>query len=146
MKNKVIQILVLAFIFLVFAYFNYPKSSKPHKILEVVDGGSFYIDFNDNNKKDENEFYRMKNVYVFSDISNDFTRKSAKNLNMPLEQYLKNGFIARNWAVDNLENKLVTVKDDKIFFEHSDLPEFYLKNGLAYTNNPDYLPKQNIYQ
>ena len=163
-KDKLITIIILILMFAGF-YIYHCQSLKlhPHKILKVVEADKYYIDLNDNNKIDNDELIKLEDVSAFYPIKNDFSLNQAKNLNLTIEEYLKLGFIARKWAVDNLTNKNVFImsKLDEfkpelnyryayIKYNSYDLGEIILKNGLGFIykdiKNKNYYSKRNYRQ
>lgn len=164
MKKKIFTVCFLIFLFLIFAFLNF-KSTKPvaHKILKVVEADIFYIDLNDNNKIDEDELIKLQDVSAYHPTKNDFAINQAKSLGLTMEEYLKIGFLARSWAVDELTNKTVLItsklkKYDKnnkyrycyITYKNKDLGKTLLQNGLAFVykdaKNKNYYAVRNIRQ
>ncbi len=162
MKNKVITVLFLFFIFVVFLVININnKNSSYYKILKVVEADWFYVDFNKNNKVDEDELVKIKNINAFSPIQNNYVKEKSAKLGIDVVEYLKVGFLARNWAKDNLTGSSILIKFKvknlkysayliEADFNGKDLGEFLLENGLAYINsncdNILYLPIKNTAQ
>lgn len=164
MKNKVISSIILIIIFLLFSVYVCEKSKiKPHKIIQIVRPDLFYIDLNDDGIPDNNELFKLKDVYAYDTTLNDFTREQAKKLEIDEYDYLKDGFLARNWAQNVLLDKevYITSKTDtynydsnmkyryvNVSFDGKDLGKFYLENGLGYlkddTEDADYLAIENI--
>ncbi len=161
-KNKIITIIFLLLIFFVFLFLNSKyKNNSYFKVLKVVEADWFYIDFNKNNSLDANELVKLKNINAFSPIYNNYSKDKSTKLGISYVEYLRVGFLARNWAKDNLEGEVVLVKSKaknlkynaylaEIDYRGVDLGEFLLKNGLAYVNsdcdNVLYLPIQNLHQ
>ena len=161
MKAKILSVLILFCIFILFLILklNLDKPSE-YKVLKVIRADLFYVDINKNNKIDDNELFKLKDIYAFSPELNNFTISNAKKLNLDKIQYLKTGFLAQNWAIDNLEGKNIVIKsitEDKTKnykyikadFLGSDLAKTYLENGLAYVlkeNNSNYIMYQNLNQ
>ncbi len=162
MKNKFLTVIFLLFIFFIFVFVNRKdKINSYYKVLKVVEADWFYIDFNKNNLVEEDELVKVKNINAFSPVQNKYSKEKSIKLGISILEYLKAGFLARNWAKDNLVNSDVLVKSKvknlkynayivEIDYEGVDLGEYLLKNGLAYTNsdcnNVEYLPIQNIRQ
>lgn len=156
MKNKIIFSLFLFAIFILFALYRVNSVKiQPHKVLDIVRADLFYVDMNDNLQIDEGELFKLKDIYVFSNELNDFTKKHAENLHLDILDYLKTGFIAQNWAIDNLKGKDIqitslTVDKTKNYnyieakLDGQDLSEFYLKNGLGFSKENE--SNQNMKQ
>ncbi len=149
MKIKIIKIFILFLIFLLGA-FLLPKEQKPsfHKVLKVVEADKFYIDINNNNKIDNDELFTLEHISAFHPFKTKHSLYEAKRLDMTIEDYLKTGYLARDWAKYYLENKNVLVvkfgkdvyKDTKyrtIEFKvnSDDYTKTLLENGLGYINN-----------
>ena len=165
-KNKIFSIISLILIFVLFNVYIYQKGIlKPHKILDAPHPDIFHIDLNDNGVPEDNELFKLKDVFAYDTNLNDFTRAQAKRLEIDELDYIKAGFLARNWAQNILVDKdvIITSKTDSynydsgfkfryatISFDGVDLGEFYLKNGLGYLkedfDDVRYIPFQNIEQ
>ncbi|MBR1616711.1 DUF1669 domain-containing protein [bacterium] len=160
MRIKILRIICLFLLFAGFLAFNFLKQRKEaHKILEVKSADMFCVDLNDNSRCEDEEIIKLKDVYVLSPDLNDFTKMTAKKHGIKDEEYLKAGFIAQNWAFDNLKGKIVEIsniekyknyKYANIFYSGENLAEFYLKNGLAFASknsfNGNYFALENPYQ
>ncbi len=164
MKNKILTSLILFLMFSVFAFCFYKSEKSPsYKILKVVEADKFYIDINSNNKIDDDELFKLKNVNAFVPILNDYYKNEAQTLGLTIDEFMMAGYLARKYAKDNLENKYVTItslipdnqgykKYRYISFNYkgSDFAKFLLKNGLGYlysgTKDINYLQAQNIIQ
>lgn len=149
MKNRILKVLALFFIFLIFL-FIFLNSKKPMqcKIIDVIEADEFYIDINKNNKIDSFEHAKLKDVTAFKPLRDKNLDKYFKKNGLNYKEALKIGFLARNWAKDNLINKDVLVYgiencDNsevckvKINYQNNDLSEFLLSNGLAFKNEND---------
>jgi len=155
MKNKIFFVIFLLFIFILFSTFKILSSKlKPHKVLDIIRADLFYVDINDNSKIDEGELFKLSDIYTFSPEINNFTIQQAQKLHIDIKDYSKAGYLAQNWAIDNLKGKEVVITSlvidktkkynyIKVSFMGEDLSEFYLKNGLAAIKNED---KNIIYQ
>lgn len=149
MKNKILKVLAIFFIFLIFL-FIFLNSKKPmqYKIIDVIEADEFYIDINKNNKIDSFEHIKLKDVIAFKPSRDKNLDKYYKKHGLNYKNALKIGFLARNWARENLLKKDVLVygiencnKNEvckvKIKYQNNDLSEFLLKNGLALRNEND---------
>ena len=164
MKNRFLFILLLFLIFLFYVFLvTWEKQPKKHKILKVVEADEFYIDLNDNNFIDEDEHFKLKDIISFKPHKNKKVELISQSLGLDVNEYLKAGFCARNWAIANLSNKEVYISSKlpvynkdipiryiKVKFNNKDLGEFLLSSGLAYLNrdciDAEYLQLQNIKQ
>ena len=164
MKSKYITICVL---FLIFCVYVVQTSCKmhpfKHRIIKVIEADEFYIDINDNNVIDYDEHFKLKDVISYKPYKNKNTEYTANMLGLQLDEFLKDGYLARNWAVKNLSDKYVYITSDlvefnpqkpiryvKISFDNTDLGEFLLKSGLAYlykeSSDVNYLQLFNLKQ
>ena len=162
MKYKIYTIIFLIFLFLVFLFYSLHREDYPaYKVLKVIEADTYYLDFNNNNKIDNDELVRLKNISAFTPLQNSFSKEKSTKLGIDTIDYLKVGFLARNWAVDNLTGKYIKVHSKVKNLKYNaylieadingeDLGEFLLKNGLAYINfdcdNINYLPVSNIHE
>lgn len=162
MKKQILAAIFLCLIFVSFAigsfYFNKKQKEKTYKILEVVEADSFIIDINNNNKIDDNELFKVKNIIAFSPIKNSKSIYWADELGLDTETYLKVGYLARLFAKNKFTNEFVTIVSpfDKtkneidIQYKKKSVAEILLKNGLAFAvknpDNPKYYQFQNIKQ
>ena len=162
MKTKLFTIVFLVILFLVFVLLSTKHvSSSVYKVLKVNEADWFYLDFNENNNIDSDELVKLKNVNAFSPLQNNYSKEKSEKLEISVADYMKVGYLARNWAKDNLEGNYVLVKSKvknlkynaylvEVDFMGLDLGEFLLTSGLAYINsdcsNVNYLPIQNISQ
>ena len=162
MKTKLFTIVFLVIFFLVFVLLNTKHvSGSVYKVLKVNEADWFYLDFNENNNIDSDELVKLKNVNAFSPLQNNYSKEKSEKLEISVADYMKVGYLARNWAKDNLEGNYVVLKSKvknlkynaylvEVDFMGRDLGEFLLSSGLAYINsdcsNVNYLPIQNISQ
>ncbi len=58
MIKKLVTIAVLAVMLFVILYFSYTKPDT-HKVLKIINAAEFYVDFNDNEVADEEEFVKL---------------------------------------------------------------------------------------
>ena len=156
MKNKIFLSLFLFAIFILFVLGELKFSKLPsHKVLDIVRADMFYVDMNDNSAIDEGELFKLEDVYAFSDELNDFAKEHAQKLHIDINDYLKTGYLAQNWAKDNLIGKEIEITSlfvdktknynyIKANFEGNDLGEFYLKEGLGFAK--ENTENQNIKQ
>ncbi len=156
MKNKIIFCLFLFLIFSLFVLYEINSRKLPeHMVLDIIRADMFYVDMNDNSKIDKGELFKLKDIYAFSDELNDFTKDKAQKLHIDISDYLKAGYLAQNWAKDNLigrKIKITSLVVDKTknynYIEaklnEEDLGEFYLKNGLGFAKDENF--SQNIKQ
>ena len=161
MRNKCLTVLVLFLLFCGFVLLRcYHIKPSSHKVLKVVEADEFFIDLNDDNAIGEDEHFKLKDVIAYKPYKNKKTDEIVVSLGLDIDEYLKAGFCARQWAIRNLSDKNVYIESKlplfnkdkpiryiKIKYNNSDLGEFLLKNGLAYlykeTKDTDYLELYN---
>lgn len=122
------------------------KMPVEYKILKVIEADKIYIDFNKNNKIDDNELCKIKGISAFAPIKSNYISQISKKLNLSLDEYLKVGLISRTWAKENLTNKNVLVfglnscfKGEicaiDFIYDKQNYSNFLLENGLAYPSD-----------
>lgn len=136
---KIGGLITLFLIFTIITVAFYPKN-RDLKIIKVKSSNEFYVDYNFNNKADEDELVELCAVRGFvKGIKTPFTKE--------LES-AKLNYLADEFARNELLNKSVALKfDDKkqlvtIYYENKDYSELLLKSGLGLINesfpNPSY--------
>jgi len=160
-KNKIItSLFVLLFAVLFISYEIISNNPKTYKILKVIEADKFYVDFNKDNQIDSDELVKLQDILAFSSVKSGFTVLQSQNLGLDINDYLKNGYLAKSFAIDNLEGKYILVKDIKVEYTKynkytfikadyngEDLAGILLKYGLAYpykSNNFDYYQQFNL--
>ena len=158
MKKLILTLCILCLMFLVsvFVYLN-KEEYKTYKIIKVLEADTFYIDINENNTPEEDEIFHIKNIIALKPNKNSKTEYYAQKLQMPIEDYLKVGYLARELAKQELTNKEISILIPKnnqkyadIYYNGKNLAEILLKDGLAFvyekSDNPEYFQFQNIKQ
>lgn len=163
MKKKIILIVILLLLSICLVYFyNRQEKIEAHKILKVIEADEYYIDINDNNKIDDGEHFKLKDVIAIKPLKNQFSENHAKNIGIDIGEYLKVGYIARKFAQDSFLNQEVTLfsiedydknknyTEAKIKFKNKDIAKFLLESGLVTiktnASNLEYSQIQNIKQ
>lgn len=80
-----------------------------YKVLKVVDGDTFYVDFNGNNKIDKNEKVRVNGIDTFETKINDGLTWQKKIYKLSTRQALGMGYLAKKYAQKQLLNKTVYI-------------------------------------
>jgi len=149
MNSYLNKILILFIIFIASIVLFYKQNKLPeYKILKAIEADTYFIDINKNNLIDENELFTLYDIVAFKPTLNKNAVFFCKQNNLAIEEYLKNGYLAQNWAKENLEGKNVKIKFIKnskieIYYKNENISEFLLKNGLAHTNRK--INKQKFY-
>ena len=163
MKRKIEKIcaFIIFLILFVVCDFYFQTNKQTLKVLKVVEADEFYLDLNYNDKADDNELCKLKDVIAFYPEINDFSKRQAKRLNIKIKDYIFSGYLAKKWAKENLEGKYLDVIDIETFenssykfitayFNNVNLAQFYLENGLGFLKenfeNPFYVQFQNLKQ
>ncbi len=158
MKKQILTAIFLCLMFVIFLLnFLNKHTIKTYKVLSVRDFGVFCVDINNNNKIDENETFKLKNVIVFSPFKNTISKYYSEKLGISEEEYIKVGYLTDKFTKDEFLGKEVQISISKenekyadIIYNNKNLAEFYLKNGLAFvyekSDNPEYFQFQNINQ
>ena len=81
-----------------------------YKVLRVLDGDTFIVDFNSNGVADSDERVRLNGIDTFEVKNSSILRKQAEKFNITIEQALKLGYLGKKFAEDNLLNKDVKVE------------------------------------
>ena len=92
MKSKYYQILVVFMIFLGLSTLSLlPEKRVTHKVLEIKRPDMFYIDINDNNKKDNDELatanVRKKVTFIINKVTPLERKRDRIVINMPLDDF-----------------------------------------------------------
>jgi len=86
------------------------NAASYYKVLKVLDGDTFIIDFNSNGIIDSNERVRVNGIDAFEIKINNSLKKQAGKFNITTLQALKLGYLGKTFAEKNLLNKYVKVE------------------------------------
>lgn len=137
MKYKISSIFALFLILISYICIHfYLTKPKEYKILKVLEADKFFVDFNSNNNADSDELVTLRDVIGITPVKNPYTSKIASSLDIDILDYLKTGYIARNWAKDNFEGKNIKILTDK--YEYSKYGKYRVVEGLIENINPAY--------
>ena len=106
MKKSIIGILLI----LLFMVCPLSAQATCYKVLRVLDGDTFIVDFNSNGVADSDERVRLNGIDTFEVKNSSILRKQAEKFNITIEQALKLGYLGKKFAEDNLLNKDVKVE------------------------------------
>ena len=106
MKKSIIGILLI----LLFMVCPLSAQATYYKVLRVLDGDTFIVDFNSNGVADSDERVRLNGIDTFEVKNSSILRKQAEKFNITIEQALKLGYLGKKFAEDNLLNKDVKVE------------------------------------
>ena len=109
MKIKILSIVACILFFntlIVFA--NNDKNY--YKVIKIIDGDTFYVDFNNNGKAEATEKVRINGIDAFEVKNSARLQKQAKQYNLTEAEALSLGYLGRGFAKKNLLNKYVKVE------------------------------------
>lgn len=104
--KKLVLIILLCFLFCSNSSF---ANIVTYKVLKIIDGDTFVIDFNSNGEIDKNEKVRVNGIDTFETKNNAILKRQADTVNITTEQALKMGYLAKKFAERNLLNKNVKI-------------------------------------
>ena len=105
----VTTVILISFATLVFS--KPIDSSNIHKVLKVIDGDTFYIDFNDDGIIQKEEKSRLNGANAFElKYYRKITDKEAKEYNLTYDEIYSLGYLGKVFATQELLNKDVYVK------------------------------------
>lgn len=81
-----------------------------YKVLKVIDGDTFYIDFNSNGKIESNERVRLNGIDAFEIKRSATLLRQAKNNSLSEEETIKLGYLGKQFAQKTLLNKKVRIQ------------------------------------
>lgn len=115
-----------------------------YKIIRVIDGDTFFIDYNKDGKAQNDERSRLLGIDAFETKLGNSLSWQMKNYQLNENQVLKLGYLGKQFAEYNLLNKTVMVKFNpnqpfdkynrhlvSIFYDNKNYEEEILKAGLA---------------
>ena len=85
-------------------------SQDEYKVIKVIDGDTFYIDFNRNNFPDADEKVRVNGIDTFENKKNPALQWQMQNYNLTFDEALGLGYFAQEYAKKELLNKYVKVE------------------------------------
>lgn len=143
MKLKCFAIVLF---FLIFTNIS-ANANDIYKVIKVIDGDTFYIDFNRNNIAEKNERVRLNGIDTFETKYNNHLKYQMDRYKFTDEEILKLGYLGKHFAIntllgkevlvkytaleelDNYGRRLVSINYDCDFLKNYE--EEILKNGLA---------------
>lgn len=146
MKKASISLLIIAFLsFLGYQYFK----TQSYSVLEVISPIEIIVDLNRNGINDD-EPISFKNIQSFSTKPSENQSELAKKLNISEEDAIGLGFLAQNFAKDNLAEKQVKIfyprplwerarvrgeNNPTIYVDNKNYGNLLLNSGLAASEN-----------
>ena len=142
-------LIICALILLGFNIFRLQPKPK-YKIIGIKNTGEFYIDFNKNNKPDENELVKLYDIDVFSSKNSKINFQQSTQIKLKRTEILALGLLAEEFLFDNFFGKNVSVefydielnknckyKTAKVYLNNKDIAKILLNQGLATRINKD---------
>ncbi len=136
---KGFSVIVLIFSFIAFLTYQIQKNVE-FNVLEIISPVEFSVDLNNNGIKDNSEEIFLQDLKTFSSKPSETQNALAKRLQTSQEDILGLGFLAQNFAKENLSKKVKIVeKPEKIILvEGKNYKKMLLEQGFAisdtYTN------------
>lgn len=136
-------VIICVLILLGFNIFRLQPKPK-YKIIGIKNTGEFYIDFNKNNKPDENELVKLYDIDVFSSKNSKINFQQSKQIKLKRTEILALGLLAEEFLFDNFFGKNVSVefydielnknykyRTAKVYLNNKDIAKILLNQGLA---------------
>lgn len=129
---KKASIIILILVFLAFLFYQTQKSADFH-VLSIKSPSEIVVDINNNGIEDTDETISLKNIQSFSTKPNESQSNLVKKLKITQEDALGLGFLAENFAKENLTNKQVKLKNEnsQIIVDNKNYETMLLNSGLA---------------
>ncbi len=102
--NRTVSIFIIILTSLLLIIFE-QHNVRYYKVLEVVEGDKFYIDLNNDGKKDKDELFHIKNVNTFPLKYGEKAREYAKRYDLEPDECLYLGKKAKKYAIEHLLGK-----------------------------------------
>ncbi|HNW25652.1 MAG TPA: phospholipase D-like domain-containing protein [Candidatus Gastranaerophilaceae bacterium] len=142
---KGFTVTILIFSFLVFLAYQFQKTAE-FDVLEITSPIEFTVDLNNNGIKDDDEEIFLEDIKSFSTKPSQSQTELAKKIGISQEDALGLGFLAQNFAKENLSKKVkFTGKEDKkILIDNKVYEKMLLEQGFA--TSKSYANKDKIQQ
>ena len=110
MKLKSFKIVLIFLLSLIcFNVSRIASTDYYYKVLKVLDGDKFYIDFNSSGTIESNERVRVNGIDAFEIKMNETLQSQAKNIGISYEEALRLGYLGKKYAEKTLLNKKVKI-------------------------------------
>ncbi len=104
------KILILLFLTSLFSFNPVKAEQEEYRLIKIVDGDTFYIDFNANGQPDADEKVRVNGIDTFEVKMSDKLNEQMVSYKLTPNEALGLGFYAKEYANKNLLGKYVSVK------------------------------------
>lgn len=102
--------LILYLILLLFIIPSFADQQDKYKVIKIIDGDTFYVDFNQNSIPDADERIRVNGIDTFETKPNDRLLWQIKEYNLTYDEALGMGYLGKEFAKKELLNKYVKVE------------------------------------
>lgn len=135
---KKLTIFLLFAFFLAFLVYELPKNAD-FQVLSINSPTEIIVDINKNGLKDDNETILLENIQSFSTKPAKNNPELLKRLKISQEDAIGLGFLAENFAKENLADKKVKLEDknSKIIIDGKNYEDLLLNQGLAVKKNEE---------
>ena len=131
---------IFCIIFFMLLFFHSPSpifafEDGYYRVLKILDGDTIYLDFNKDGKLQQNERVRINGIDAFETMPVKKLFYQRILLNISENQALFLGNLAKNFACNNLLNKIVLAKytsENKFDKYNRHLMSIYYDNGKSY--------------
>ncbi len=159
MRNSTKQLFTSILILAMLVLFNLTRYTElpKYKILKVANSDEFYIDFNNNNKIDNNELVKLYDVNIFHDTQDYTTIYQTKITGLSLGETLAIGILAKEFSQKHFANKKVGVElfdiaatknkpfsKAKLYLDNKDIATILLNEGLGTNGKKESLYKKEM--
>lgn len=141
-KPSIILLLGMFFAFLIYE----SQKSIDFVVLKIKTPIEIVVDLNRNGVEDNNETITLQNVQSFSTKQNKSQSELAKKMKISEEDAIGLGYLAQNFAKENLLDKKVKLEDknSKIIIGNKSYEELLLNHGFAIKLNQKELISPDI--
>lgn len=131
MNNNIFKKFFLSLLLLISCNIFCYANTNCYKVIKVIDGDTFYIDFNNNGIADKDERVRINGIDTFETKPSVYLDWQMKKFNLTQEEALGLGYLGKEFAKKELLNKYVRAEytsDRKYDTNNRHLMSIYYKN------------------
>lgn len=107
------------------------RKSTDFQVLKIDSPTEIVVDLNKNGVEDNDETITLKNIESFSTKPSQDQTNLAEKLKISQEDAMGLGFLAENFAKENLDGQKVKVINSKIIVNNKNYEKLLLEHGLA---------------
>lgn len=127
---KKFSIFLLILTFLAFLFYQKQKSAD-FQVLRINSPTEIIIDLNQNGVEDDDEIIELESIESFSTKPSNKQNILAQKLKISPEDAMGLGFLAENFAKENLDGKNVEYKNSNIIVNDKNYENMLLEKGFA---------------